>query len=118
MHDDQPIELRVQRRCRALIEPLPDNAMDEAIDADPRGDVVGASQDRSKVHPRSQVQSDLDALVRDPGGPGPALGRRALEGDDTRPDEQHQVCLHGLVCPPNEAREGRDGLGACSIPDT
>jgi hypothetical protein len=33
VHDDQAIELRVKLRCRALIEPMTDNAMDEAIHA-------------------------------------------------------------------------------------
>jgi hypothetical protein len=33
VQDDQPIELRVELGCRALIDPLNDNAMDEAIHA-------------------------------------------------------------------------------------
>jgi hypothetical protein len=46
VQDNQPIELRVQLRCRALIGPLTDNAMDEAIHADLCGKIVRTGQDR------------------------------------------------------------------------
>jgi hypothetical protein len=46
-----------------MIEPLNDDAMDETINSDPRREVVSASEDPPGIHPRSQIQSDLDALV-------------------------------------------------------
>jgi hypothetical protein len=64
VQDNQPVELPVKRGCRALIEPLTDNAMDEAIDADPRGDIVGAAQEGSWIHPFSASKISVTNAAR------------------------------------------------------
>jgi hypothetical protein len=56
--------LRVKLRCRALIEPLADDAMDEAIDADPGSDIVGAAEEGSWIHPFSTSKISVTSAAR------------------------------------------------------
>jgi hypothetical protein len=57
-------QLRVQRRCRALIEPMTDNAMDKAIHADPRGNIVRTGEEGSRIHPFSASKISVTNAAR------------------------------------------------------